>query len=43
MLGLMMREKKYLIAGLRNGDFSDKKWQEIYNCYFDSEENKKQA
>lgn len=33
--------KKYLIAGLRNGDFSDKKWQEIYNCYFDSEENKK--
>lgn len=32
--------KKYLIAGLRNGDFSDKKWQEIYNRYFKSEDNK---
>lgn len=33
--------KKYLIEGLRTGDFEDKKWQEIYNCYFKSEENKK--
>lgn len=32
--------KKYLIAGLRNGDFSDKKWQEIYNRYFKSEDDK---
>ncbi|MDY5180898.1 PD-(D/E)XK nuclease family protein, partial [Butyribacter sp.] len=32
--------KKYLIAGLRNSDFSDEKWQEIYNCYFKSEKNK---
>ena len=38
MHGLMMMEKN--IAGLRNGDFSDKKWQEIYNRYFKSEDDK---